>query len=483
MSDEQIPQPPVATEVPLSFEPISKSIRPSFIIILVLFALLIGAADIIALLSQHRLDLADRNNEITKSFLTQLAEGNVAFTDSGTPIFPDEQKFLDAKQNLVEQKKDFIEADLSAMELTLYQEGVATRTFMVLGIGKEGSWWETPTGSYSAIVKEENHYSSIGKVWMPWSIQFYGNFFIHGWPYHNDGTFVPKGYSGGCIRLSTDDAKVLYENVTAGMPIIVREFPKATDYGTADVSGGSAPAVAADAFLVSELVSGKTLLGKNKESVLPVSSLSKLMTAVVASELVYLERTTLVKKEQLTASVVNFDPQVGDRYIAFDLLYPLLMQSSDQSANILAGFLGNKKFVTSMNQKSVSIGMNDTHFADPSGKSIENTSSSDDMLKLLKYIYFKRRFLFDVSKGESYRTYSGLHTTELTNFSQFASDTRLVGLTTGTSTPADRNLASVWEFSSPSGPVPVAVIVLGSGSAVSDTKALVGWVEKNVEFK
>lgn len=481
MPDQEIPELPIMSGAAPLGHP--RGIRFSSVIILILFALLIGAADVIGLLSQNRLDLADKNDVSTKKFLTQLAENNVAFTDAGVPVFPDEQKFLDAKQNLVEQKKDFIEADLSAMQLTLYQSGMATRTFTVLGIGKEGSWWETPTGSYSAIVKEQNHYSSIGKVWMPWSIQFYGNFFIHGWPYHDDGTLVPKGYSGGCIRLSTDDAKILYENITAGMPIIVREFPKAKDYGTAEVSGGSVPAVSADAFLVSELVSGKTLLGKNKESVLPVSSLSKLMTAVVASELVYLERTTLVKKEQLTASIVNFDPQVGDRYIAFDLLYPLLMQSSDQSANILAGFLGNKRFVTSMNQKSVSIGMNDTHFADPSGKSIENTSSSDDTERLLKYIYFKRRFLFDVSKGESYRTYSGLHTTELTNFSQFASDTRLVGLTTGTSTPADRNLASVWEFPSPSGPVPVAIVVLGSGNAATDTKALLGWVEKNITFK
>ena len=52
-------------------------------------------------------------------------------------------------------------------------------------------------------------------------IQFDGNYFIHGWPYYPDGTSVAKGYSGGCIRLSTEDAEELYGLVDIDMPIII----------------------------------------------------------------------------------------------------------------------------------------------------------------------------------------------------------------------------------------------------------------------
>jgi hypothetical protein len=108
--------------------------------------------------------------------------------------FPDTSgdAYTTAKARLQKTGADFIDVDLAAMTLTLYAEGKEKEKLPVLTKGREGSWWETPTGEYSALLKESNHFSSIGKVWMPWSIQFYGNFFIHGWPYHPDGSPVEK---------------------------------------------------------------------------------------------------------------------------------------------------------------------------------------------------------------------------------------------------------------------------------------------------
>ena len=105
----------------------------------------------------------------------------------------------------------FIAANLSEMRLYLFENGVATATYPILSKGKRGSRWETPTGLYKIETKEQDHFSSLGQVHMPQSMQFFGNFFIHGWPYYPDGTPVPEGYSGGCIRLSTDDATAVFE--------------------------------------------------------------------------------------------------------------------------------------------------------------------------------------------------------------------------------------------------------------------------------
>ena len=122
---------------------------------------------------------------------------NSFLNSDGFASYSNQNVFSDEKKNLIEEKKSFVEVNLQKMLLTLYENGEVKEEFPVLSKGREGSWWETPTGKYKALTKEVNHFSSIGKVWMPWSIQFYGNFFIHGWPYHQNGEPVPKSYSGG----------------------------------------------------------------------------------------------------------------------------------------------------------------------------------------------------------------------------------------------------------------------------------------------
>ncbi len=114
----------------------------------------------------------------------------------------------------------FIYADLKAMALEMC-DGNDCSEVPILSIRNIGSIYDTPTGSFDIKTKEPNHFSSIGHVWMPWSMQFSGNFFIHGWSYYPDGTPVPKGYSGGCIRLSDENAKIVYDFAELGTPLIV----------------------------------------------------------------------------------------------------------------------------------------------------------------------------------------------------------------------------------------------------------------------
>lgn len=60
-----------------------------------------------------------------------------------------------------------------------------------------------------------------------------------------------------------------------------------------------------------------------------------------------------------------------------------------------------------MNKKASSLSMNDTVFADASGELSTNTSSAEDIDKLLRYTYFKRKFIFDISKGEQDYRFEG----------------------------------------------------------------------------
>ena len=431
---------------------------------------------------QNRLDLAQTNNKKVQEFYSQLANSQVSFTDAGKLVFPDEQKFLDAKSRYLAAREKFVEVDLKAMKLRLYENGSVVQELAVLTKGREGSWWETATGDYAVLGKEANHFSSIGKVWMPYSIQFYGNFFIHGWPYYDNGQPVQKIYSGGCIRLATDDAKIVYEFVSKDTPILVFDKEAVLSYGflRARQSGLlPVPPTTAAGLLVVNLATGQTLLEKNIDEELPIASLTKLMTGVVASELIYLDRLVTVAKPPLAAALQVFKPQGGERYSAFDLLYPLLMQSSNDAAASLAGFIGEPLFVRDMNKKAESLGMLHTQFADPSGISADNRSTAKDLVRLLQYIYYKRSFLFDITKGKDYGTFGPRKLDELKNFNEFYEAEDLIGVKNGETRAAKQTMITVWNIRTLEGSVPVAIIVLGSDGRVVDTQALLGWLKNS----
>src|SRR5262249_18797262 len=161
------------------------------------------------------------------------------------------------------------------MKLYLYDNGFAVATYDIKSKGKKGSRWETPTGLYSVETKEENHFSSIGQVNMPYSMEFFGNFFIHGWPTEPDGTPVPEGYSGGCIRLSTDDAEKVFNFADRSTPIFVWNGDTASSTPFA-VTNKPMPKISAKAFLVADIQSGKVYAEKDAQEALPIASLTKL---------------------------------------------------------------------------------------------------------------------------------------------------------------------------------------------------------------
>ncbi|MEN9341836.1 MAG: hypothetical protein RIQ54_92, partial [Candidatus Parcubacteria bacterium] len=176
--------------------------------------------------------------------------------------------FESVKKELQDQKTNFIEANLSTMRVTVYRNGEPTKTVPIISKGKPGSWWETPAGIYKIETKEKSHFSTFGHVYQPWSMLFQGNFFIHGWPTYEDGTEVPVGYSGGCIRLSTADAKEIYDQASIGMPIIVfaDDFQK-----DSFVYKQKEPQVTAAAYLVADIKNNAIIAQKNSDDIRPIA--------------------------------------------------------------------------------------------------------------------------------------------------------------------------------------------------------------------
>ncbi len=307
-----------------------------------------------------------------------------------------------------------ISADLNAMELSLHEDGVLIQSFPILSRGKEGTAWETPTGKYVIQTKEPRHLSSIGGTWMPYSMQFYGNFFIHGWPTYPDGTDVPKGYSGGCIRLSTTDAKEVYKFAGVGTHVVVLGGVSSDLFATSSRyylhvpqsvdAASTLPPVSATSFIVADAVSGDVLWERDATKKTNPGALVSLATALTAIETVNQYKVVRMGELLLGKSVLRkHSSGAPDEIPVGTLIYPLLFDANDTAAKVFEREHGVTKFVAYMNEKAQAIGMTDSSFG--GGLSEDNsTTTARDLLSLLEYVHTHKHFLIDASLASSRAT-------------------------------------------------------------------------------
>lgn len=376
-----------------------------------------------------------------------------------------------------------IGADLQEMKIILYENGGPLKEFSIVSKGKPGSSWETPTGEYKVNFKEEKHFSSIGKVWMPYSIQFYGNFFIHGWPYYPDSAPVREGYSGGCIRLKTKDAREVFEFAKKSTPIIVYDGKNGSfaDNLNFKLKKIPEPEINAKSFLVADLSSGSVFLERESETKRPIASITKLMTAVVASEAIFIERTVKINEQMLETYGDSGHLNLGEELSLNDLFYPLLMESSNDAAKAISLIsMGEKSFISLMNDKSAALGMKNTKFSDTSGISSENLSTAEDLFLLSKYMAGKRSFLLKITAEPFKKIVSKNSEFEHTfhNFNHFAGNSEFTGGKTGYTKDANGTMASIFKLPINGEIIPISIIVLNSDDREKDTKNLISWLKE-----
>jgi D-alanyl-D-alanine carboxypeptidase len=387
--------------------------------------------------------------------------------------------FKVTKERFIEKKESFIEANLSQMNLTVYKDGLPVKEVPILTKGREGLWWQTPAGLYKIESKAKSHYSSFGHVYQPYSMAFQGNFFIHGIPQYKDGSKVTSQFSGGCIRLSDEDAEVVYNLVSIGYPVLVFEKGFTSDGFTYEEIS---PTLTAEGYLVADLKNSFLFAGKRATTTMPVMSLTKLVTALVASEYINLDKDITVKERDLASTTVK-RLKVGENVSAYSLLFPLLLESSNEAGEALATSLGRSYFISLMNKKAKAIGMQDTRFFDPSGADLQNISTPEDMFLLARYIYLNRRFVFNISservQGSAYEnTFSNLQ-----NFNVYKGDSEFIGGKIGKSDDPKENYVGVFEMEFSRELRPIVIVLFGSEDVRGDADKMREYLKEKYRAK
>ena len=132
---------------------------------------------------------------------------------------------------------------------------------------------------------------------------------------------------------------------------------------------------------------GEVIYGKDVDTVRPIASITKLMTAMVIldSGLDLDEKITVTKQDrdmvQLTGSRLEYGASLSRR----EMILLAIMSSENRAAAALGRTYpgGNTAFVSEMNRKAAKLGMTHSHFADPAGLSTENRSTARDLMKMV----------------------------------------------------------------------------------------------------
>jgi D-alanyl-D-alanine endopeptidase (penicillin-binding protein 7) len=147
------------------------------------------------------------------------------------------------------------------------------------------------------------------------------------------------------------------------------------------------PDVKSGAALVIEQMGGEALFQKNADAVVPIASITKLMTAMVVLDGVPSLQARIVIAEEdvdyLRGSSSRL--QVGTDMTRETALLLALMSSENRAAHALARHYpgGMPAFLAAMNDKARLLGMRDTYFEDPTGLSRNNVSTARDLAKMV----------------------------------------------------------------------------------------------------
>ena len=251
-------------------------------------------------------------------------------------------------------KGNYILVHLDTNTLEVKNGDTILKTITLVSQGKPGSYYETIGGEYTDSYKEDLHFSTIGHVYMPYSVHIFGNYFIHGIPYYPDGTKVSSAYSGGCIRLNDNDAEFVYNFVTSSTTIIL----------TRDNEYSFSPTTHASTTISS-------------------MNMTRLMIATISLELLTQDNPIPTTDENVLTTRRKLLPKILDEPTS----NPTLIYTSTMT---------DEEFTQAMNDKAKALGLTNTTFTRTTAPA---STTEEDYARFMGHIVTYKSYLLNGYKN------------------------------------------------------------------------------------
>ena len=188
-------------------------------------------------------------------------------------------------------------------------------------------------------------------------------------------------------RQRTSSIWRLYSPATDTAEAAVSDYITVT---TRNITSYKLSAKAACIYRINADGSGTLVYSKNANTQRAQASTTKLMTAVLLMESGMLDTKTKISKHAAATPWGSGRLAAGDIYKTHDLLYAMLLPSSNDAATAVAEKVGGseKKFVAMMNAKAKEMGMTKTHFCNPHGLDADgHYTTAKELAMLTAYAY------------------------------------------------------------------------------------------------
>jgi D-alanyl-D-alanine carboxypeptidase len=238
------------------------------------------------------------------------------------------------------------------------------------------------------------------------------------------------------------------------------------------------PLLDANAAILVHLESGRVLFEKNAHTKVPIASLTKVLSALVAQDLFLPDESVTVASGSVRVDGVKQTLYLGERILVRDLVAMMLVESSNDAAYALAAYAHERgqDFVAKMNGKAWVLGMNDCTFTDPAGLDDNAYCTADDVLRLTRAALELAPELWPVMASPLVQVKSadGRIAHEVKSTNELLG--RLPGIIGGKTGHTDGALGCLMlVVETHDGRDTLVSIVLGSRTRFADTSALLGW--------
>jgi D-alanyl-D-alanine carboxypeptidase len=159
----------------------------------------------------------------------------------------------------------------------------------------------------------------------------------------------------------------------------------------------------AKSVLVADLETGEKLFIKKPDLQRPIASVSKLLTSLVVKINFKEDEIIYVSDRAVNTYGTQAELKAGSQFTTKQLLYALLIESSNDAAEAFAEHFGREKFIEEMNNQIKLLHISNTSMEDPSGLSEKNISTCSDLFILSQYIYNIYPSIFDVTTTSRYK--------------------------------------------------------------------------------
>jgi len=229
------------------------------------------------------------------------------------------------------------------------------------------------------------------------------------------------------------------------------------------------------------------LFDKDSDEKLPIASLTKLITADIVLEHYDLSQIIEISHQAVGEEGNSGQFKIGETLTVENLLYSLLIESSNDAAEALTEVIGKDAMVDLMNLETKAIGMENTRFFNPTGLEPDNPngpinySSTKDLATFAAYLLKTNPKILEISTFSEYNLYSpeGIFHHKLTNTNELLGEsaswrTGIIGSKTGWTPQAQGCL--LLAIKSPQNNGVIVNVILGSPDRFGEMKELINWI-------